>query len=103
MAMLLRLRHELDACHVCAVTLAEAGLEDARVAAVTGGKARSDLLEQLVGRFALLDVTNGETTGMQGASACLRDELLDERTKLLGLGLGRLDRLALDERRREVA
>src|SRR3954471_13377376 len=101
--MLLALRHELDARHVCAVALAEAGLQDARVAAVARGETGPDLLEQLVGRFTLLDVTDGEPAGVQRARTCLGDELLDERAKLLGLGLGGLDRLALDERRREVA
>src|SRR3954471_19861584 len=94
---------ELDARHLRPVTLAVAGLEDARVAAGPRDEAGSDLLEQLVRRLALLDVANGEPAGVEGARACLGDQLLDERAELLGLRLGRLDRLALDERGGEVA
>src|SRR3954468_8301374 len=103
MAAILLLPDELDARHVCTVTLAEAGLQDARVATVPRREAGSDHLEQLVRRLALLHVTNGQPASVQGAGACLGDQLLDERTKLLGLRLGRLDRLALDERGGEVA
>src|SRR5687768_5797771 len=93
---------ELDARHLRPVTLAVAGLEDARVATVPRGEPRPDLLEQLVRRFPLLDVADGEPARVQRARARLRDQLLDERAKLLGLRLRRLDRLALDERGREV-
>ena len=44
---------QLDARHLGAVTLAVAGLENARVAAVPRRELRADLLEQLVGRLAL--------------------------------------------------
>src|SRR5678815_1601566 len=94
---------ELDARHLRSVTLAVAGLEDARVAAVPRGEPRSDLLKELVRRLALLDVAAGEPARVQRARARLGDELLDERAKLLRLRLGRLDRLGLDERGREVA
>src|SRR5690349_8971668 len=94
---------ELDARHLRAVTLAVAGLEDARVPAVPRGEPRSDGLKQLVRRLTLLNVAAGEPACVQRAGARLRDELLDERPQLLGLRLGRLDRLGLDERGREVA
>src|SRR3954468_21200563 len=93
---------ELDARHVGSVTLAVAGLEDARVATVPRGEPRSDLLEQLVRRFPLLDVANGEPACVQRARTRLGDQLLDERAKLLRLRLRCLDRLALDERGRQV-
>src|SRR5262245_50462555 len=48
---LLRLRDELDARHVSAVSLAEAGLQDARVTAVPRCEAGADDLEKLVGGF----------------------------------------------------
>src|SRR6478672_4776317 len=51
---------ELDARHLCAVTLAVAGLENARVAAVPRGEPRTDLLEKLVRRRALLNVAAGQ-------------------------------------------
>src|SRR6476620_403583 len=94
---------ELDARHLCPVTLAMTGLEDARVSTVPRGEPRSYLLKELVRRFPLLDVAAGEPAGVQRARARLRDELLDEWPQLLRLRLGRLDRLRLDERGREVA
>src|SRR5919112_4014994 len=94
---------ELDSRHLGAVTLAVAGLEDARVPAVPRGEPRTDLLKELVRRFALLDVAAGEPARVQRAGTCLGDELLDERAQLLRLRLGRLDRLGLDERGREIA
>src|SRR5690349_5914913 len=89
---------ELDARHLRAVTLAVAGLEDARVATGPGGELRPDLLEQLVRGGALLHVAAGEAARVQGARAGLRDQLLDEGAKLLRLGLRGLDRAVLDER-----
>src|SRR5437763_1793392 len=94
---------ELDARHLRAVTLAVSGLEDARVSAVPRGEPRTDLLEQLVCRRALLDVAAGQPARVQRAGAGLGDELFDERAQFLRLRLGRLDRLAHDERGREVA
>src|SRR5215203_103587 len=93
---------ELDARHLCPVTLAVTGLQDARVSAVPRGEPRTDLLKELVRRLALLDVAAGEPAGVQRARARLGDELLDERPELLRLRLGGLDRLGLDERGREV-
>src|SRR5215203_887443 len=94
---------ELDARHLGTVTLAVAGLEDARVSTVPRGEPRTDLLKQLVRRLSLLDVAAGEPACVQRAGARLGHELLDEGPQLLRLRLGRLDRLGLDERGREVA
>src|SRR5215207_1165822 len=94
---------ELDARHLGAVTLAVAGLEDARVPAVPCGEPRPDLLKQLVRRLALLDVATGEPARVQRAGTCLGDELLDERAQLLRLRFRRHDGLRLDERGGEVA
>src|SRR5215831_14592725 len=100
---LLRGGHELDARHLGAVALAVTGLENPSVAALSLGEGRADFLEQLVGRFALVNVADGEATVVQRARPRLGDELLDERAELFGLRLGRLDRAVLDERRREVS
>src|SRR6188472_3278246 len=94
---------ELDARHLCAVTLAVAGLEDARVAAVPRGEARTDFLKELVRHGALLNVATSQPARVQRAGASLGDELLDEGSQLLRLRLGRLDRFAHDERAREVS
>src|SRR5690606_1991779 len=95
--------HELDARHLGSVTLAVAGLEDARVPTRARGEPRPDFLEQLVGNLALLHVPHCEPAVVQGAGLRLGYELLDERTQLLGFGLGGLDRLVLYERAREAA
>src|SRR6478672_13283745 len=102
MGAMLSVLNELDARHVCAVTLAVAGLQNARVTAGPRRELRPDLLEQLVRRFPLLDVAAGQPARVQRAGAGLRDELLDERPQFLGLRLGGLDGPALDERGREV-
>src|SRR5690606_11746556 len=52
--------HELNARHLGTVTLAVAGLENARVAAGTGRVAGTDVLEQLVCHGALLHVAVGK-------------------------------------------
>jgi hypothetical protein len=75
-----------------------AGLENPGVAALSAREARADLLKQLVGGLAVRDVTAGEPAIVQRAGLGLGDQLLDERTKLLGFRLGRLDRAALDQR-----
>src|ERR1019366_8163916 len=93
---------QFDARHLCAVTLAVAGLEDARVAALARGEPGTELLEELVRGRALVDVNAGETARVQRAGAGLRDQLLDERTQFLRLRLGRLDGSLEDERGREV-
>src|SRR4051812_17022526 len=94
---------QLDARHLGAVTLAVAGLENPGVAAVSRRELRPDFLEQPVCRFTLLYVTTCESARVQRARLRLRDQLLDKGAKLLGLGLGRLDRAVLDERGRQVA
>src|SRR3954471_20823223 len=94
---------ELDARHLCPVTLAVTGLQNARVAAGPRDEPRTDLLEQLVRRLTLLDMADGEPAGVERARARLGDQLLDERPQLFRLRLGRLDRLALDERGGQIA
>jgi hypothetical protein len=51
---------ELDDRHFRTVTLAVAGLQNARVAAGPRGELRSERLEQLVRRLTLLDVADGK-------------------------------------------
>src|ERR1043166_2431384 len=93
---------QLDARHLRAVTLAVSGLENARVSAGPLGELGAELLEQFSRRFALVDVPHGVTPVVQRPVARLGDQLLDEGPQLLGLGLRRLDRAVLDERRRET-
>src|SRR5688500_2608924 len=94
--------HQLDARHVGAIAFAVPGLENARVAARPLGVPGTDLTEQLVRGFALVNVSAGQAPRVQRAGLRFADQLLDERTKLLGLRLGRLDGSVLDQRRRQV-
>src|SRR5262245_36036403 len=94
---------QLDARHLGAVTFAVTGFENACVPTRATRELRSQLLEELVRGFTLVDVTRGKAACVQRTGARLGDQLFDERTQLLRLGLGRLDRAMLDERRREIA
>src|SRR5690349_7174916 len=78
------------------------GLQDPGVAADALGEPRTDLLEQLVGRGALVNMNNCQAPRVQRARASFCDQLLDERPELLGLGFRRFDRTVLDQRRREI-
>src|SRR5438552_589261 len=94
--------HQLDARHLGTIAFPMSSFEDARVATRTLGVPRPDLTEQLVGRFALVNMSYREPPRVQRAGLRLGDQLLDERTELLGFRLGRHDRAALDERGREI-
>src|ERR1700693_6373380 len=91
-------RDELGASHRGAVALAVPGLEDARVSALPRREARSDLLEQLVRRRTMWDFPACEAAVMERTGPRLRDQLLHERTELLGFRLGGLDGATLDQR-----
>src|SRR5688500_5020272 len=104
-AVSLDLRHllslsvqQLDPRHLGAVALAVAGLENTGVAAGTRRETRPDFLEQLVSRRPVRNLAAGETPVVQRPRLRLGDQLLDERTELLGFRLGGLDRALLDQR-----
>src|SRR4051812_8720383 len=89
---------QLDTRHLGSVTLAVTDLENARIAAIARRETNTDLLEEQVGGLAMLDVATRETPRMQRSGLRLGDQLLHERTELLGLRLRRLDRTPLDQR-----
>src|SRR5687767_4474254 len=95
--------HQLDAGHFGTVAFAMSGFQDACVSAGARSEPRPDLSEQFIVDCALVHMTTGETTVVQGARAGLRDQLLDEGTKLLRSCLRRLDRATLDQSRGETA
>src|SRR5688572_18613323 len=95
--------HQLDAGHFGTVAFAMSGLQDACVPAGARSETRPDLSEQFIVDCALVHMPTGETTVVQRARAGLRDQLLDEGTKLLRSCFRRLDRSTLDQRRRETA
>src|SRR5687768_7749118 len=80
-----------------------AQLQDARVTAGALLELRPDLREQLVGDSALLHMSRDQAAVVQRAAARARDQLLDERTQLLRLRLGRLDGAVLNEGHRQAA
>src|SRR5262249_52397886 len=65
---------QLDARHLRAVTLAVAGLENARITALAGRELGTELLEELVRRFTLVHVASGEAAIVQCPRPRLRDE-----------------------------
>src|SRR5436190_10442031 len=90
-------RDELDTSHLGAVTLAVAGFQDAGVTTLSRRETWPDFVEQLVGSRAVRDVTTGQAPVVQRACPGLGDDLLDERTQLLGFRLRRLDSAPLDQ------
>src|SRR3954463_15981162 len=70
---------ELDHGHRRHVTEAEAGLEDAQVAAVAGGVARAQRGEQLVGDVGIAQEADRLAAGVQATPLAERDQLLDDR------------------------
>ena len=95
--------HQLDASHLGAVAFAMSYLQDPRVSPAPRSKLRTDFSEQFIVDRTLVHMTTSQATIVQRARACLRDQLLDERTELLGSCFSRLDRSTLDESSRETA
>lgn len=94
--------HQLDTGHLGAIALAMSRLENSCVTAGACSEFRPDLTEQFIVDLALVHVTSRETTIVQSSRARLRDELLDERPKLLRARFRRFDRATLDQRARET-
>src|SRR5205085_2899560 len=85
------------------VRLANAGLDDAAIAAVTLGVARSDHVKQLGQLRIVHQARLGDAAVRKTAALGQRHQLLDVRAKLFRLGRGGGDLLVLDERGRHVA
>src|SRR3954454_2026076 len=96
--------HELEIDHLGRVARARAELEDPRVATRALAVARRDLLEQLVDHalVRVLEDRGRLAARVQVTPARERDQLLDLRLDGLGLGLGRLDPLVVDDLDAEV-
>src|SRR4051812_47877446 len=96
--------NELEVDHFRRVRRARAELEDPRVAAGTLGVARRDLLEELVDHVlgGVLEDRRRLAARVQVTLARERDQLLDLRLDGLGLGLGGLDPLVVDDLDAEV-
>src|SRR3954452_5307462 len=93
---------EID--HLGRVARTRAELEDPRVPARALAVARRDLLEQLVDHalVRVLEDRGRLAARVQVTPARERDQLLDLRLDGLGLGLGRLDPLVVDDLDAEV-
>src|SRR5687768_5535900 len=95
--------HQLEEDHLRGVGPPRAELEDAGVSALSLGVARCDLLEQLVDdELVLPEARHGEPPGVLVALLAERDQPLELRLDRLGLGLGGLDALMIDDLAREV-
>src|SRR6476620_8617498 len=94
---------QLEEHHLGRVALTRTELEDAGVAAGALRVAGRHLLEELVhGELVLAERAEGLAAGMQVAAPRKRDQLLDLGLDRLGLGLGGLDPLMLDDLLAEV-
>src|SRR5215207_1990317 len=93
---------QLDQRGLGAVALAEAGLQDAQVAARPLGHLRPDLVEQRHQHVAVVDLARRLPLGVKVALLGQRDQLLGVRAELLGLGLGGLDPAVLEQARGHV-
>src|SRR5215469_16584746 len=72
--------HELDHGDRCGITIAEAGLEHAGIAAVALLVAGAEHLEELLDHGDVADLRDRLAARMQVAALAERDELLDHRT-----------------------
>jgi hypothetical protein len=75
---------EFDDRHRRHVAIAEAGLQDADIAALTVLVARAEDGEQTLDMLVLLQLRSGLTAGVQIAALGQRDQLFDDRTQFLG-------------------
>ena len=93
---------ELDHADRRRIAVAEAGLEDAGIAALALRVARAEHVEELLDDRLVLELRDRLAAGMQVAALAERHQLLDDRTQVLRLGQGGDDLLMLDERGRHV-
>src|SRR5215472_15835880 len=93
---------ELDHRERRAVAIAEARLHDAGIAAVALLVARADHVEQLLDHRDVADLGDRLAPCVQVAALAEGDQLLDDRTQVLGLGQRRGDLLMLYQRRAHV-
>src|SRR5215475_5851048 len=88
---------ELDHGHRRVVAVAEAGLDDARVTALAVLVAGRQRVEQLLDHVGVAHLGDGLAAVGEPALLAERDELLDDRTQLFGLGQRGDDLLVLDQ------
>mgnify|MGYP007112926935 CR=1 FL=1 len=93
---------ELDHSHRRVIAVAEAGLDDAGVAALTILVTRGENVEQFLDLIEVAQFADRLTAQRQSALLAERDELLDDGAQFLGLRQRRDDLLVLDERSRHV-
>src|ERR1700759_4618018 len=93
---------ELDHRHRGVVAVAEAGLDDSGVTAVTVRITLRQHVEQLLDLIDIADFGDGLAAHGEPALLAERHELFDDRAKFLGLGQRGDDLLVLDQRGRHV-
>src|SRR5579862_752281 len=93
---------QFDDGHRRVVAVAEAGLDDAGIAARAAGVALGERRQQLVGELGVLQAGDRLAAGMQPALLAERDQALDDRPQILRLRQRRADLLVLQQRGGEV-
>ena len=81
--------NELDDAHLCIVTLAETGLQNAEVSARTVGNLLGNLAVQFRDSVLVVQVSENGTTGVSGVVLALGYQRFDELAKFFCLGQGR--------------
>src|SRR5262249_8171895 len=94
---------ELDQREGSGVAAARTELGDARIAAGPAAEARADVVEQLADDGAAADEGQRLAGGVQGVALAERDHALGPAAQLLGLGVGGLQVLVLQQRRDQIA
>src|SRR5690606_18779489 len=93
---------QFNVSHRSVVTSAETALKDAQVAAVTGGVALAQIVEQLAHDGFRTGTVEGQTTIGNAVFLGLGDQRLGNATQLLGFRQGSFDQLVLEQRDRHV-
>src|SRR5215813_9096578 len=93
---------ELDHRHRRVVAIAEAGLDDAGIAALAVLVAGRQRVEQLLGHLDVAHLTDRLTAHRKAALLAERDQLLHDRAQFLGFRQRGDDLLMLDQRRAHV-
>ena len=95
--------HQLDQRHRCIVALAEAELEDTRVAAVACRVTWAKFIEQLGDHFAIAQTGKCQTAVRQTRGFAQRQDRLRYTAQFLGLRQRGLDQLMAQQRHGHVA
>ena len=98
-----KLTDQLDERHLCRITFSIAEFEHTRVATRSVAVALGEIVEDLRGDMAIANDGERLTSGVQPAALAERNHLLGETAHFLGLGVGGLDALMVEQRCHHVS